>query len=344
MKRPALIVAAAGALLCTLPALAQNLGAVKPEDRNAAIKYSWAYFGIPDELTKRVGEVDWSKVGFSKDAESQPKEYQDAVAAIGGGEASIQMLVVASRLRRCDNEIEYEKGIGALLPHLTKARTAARVLRLDARRTLIAGDADASAERLAAIVRMGKHTTGDQTMISSLVGAAMVRTATEEVAAQLESGLLTPEARATLLKAFRGLDASDPFFMKGAIRGERLIFLDWIKREFAGADAGKRFMEIGAMMGTGGPKEAEAARTISAMNGDQLALSVDLLTPYYDQVLEAWDKPDGAARLGDLERRVKAGEFGPLGYILAPSMSKGRDSSLKIQAEVEGIIDRLSAE
>jgi len=345
VTRTALILAAAGSLLCTLGAPAQDFGpVVPPQDRNAALKYAYAYISFPEDLNKLVADVDMSKVGFDKNPERQPKEYRDALEALSKGQETINLLIKASKLKKNDNEIEYESGIWALLPHLAKARSASRLLRLDARARLIQGDPNASAERLATIVRMADHLKTDRTLISSLVAAAMTSLAAQETTAQLDSGLLTPPARATILAAFRALDPVDPFSMKGAVRGERVIFLDWVKRTYTGPDAGKRLVADGVLSVIGEDANSDGTKAIAAMSGAELAAEVDRLSPYYDRILAAWDQPDVADRLAALESAISAGEFGTLAKYFAPAMSKARQSSARIQDEVRGITKRLAAE
>jgi hypothetical protein len=339
VRRAALIIAAAGFLLAPMnAAVAQS---VRPEDRNAAIKYSWAFFTLPQELLNKVGEVgmDLSDTMFEKEAGKQPKDFVEAAKELEPYSISIQQLIDASKLRRCDHEIEYEKGIAALLPHLGKMRQAVRVLRFDARRLIIEGDAAAAAERIATMVRMARHLRSDRTLISSLVAAAITNTAAVEAEAELESGLLSAEARRTILAAFQELDAVDPFAMKEAVRGEQAMTLNWIKATFDGEDAGRRLLAMAVFDDPG----AKASLMIGSMNGTQLSAAVDLMSPYYDQVLAVWDQEDSVAQLQKLGERVKGGEFGPVGQVLAPALDNAKKSSLRIEGIVRRVVEKLGA-
>jgi hypothetical protein len=218
-------------------------------------------------------------------------------------------------------------------------RQAVRVLRFDARRLIIEGDAAAAAERIATMVRMARHLRSDRTLISSLVAAAITNTAAVEAEAELESGLLSAEARRTILAAFQELDAVDPFAMKEAVRGEQAMTLNWIKATFDGEDAGRRLLAMAVFDDPG----AKASLMIGSMNGTQLSAAVDLMSPYYDQVLAVWDQEDSVAQLQKLGERVKGGEFGPVGQVLAPALDNAKKSSLRIEGIVRRVVEKLDA-
>lgn len=314
---------------------------VKPADRNAALKYAAVFYSTGPEVNQKISDTDVSKAGF--DAAAAPAEFTAAAAEVKTYQANIQTLIDASKLRRCDFEIEYERGIGATLPHLSKVRSAARMLRVDARRLAMAGDAAGSAERLATIVRMANHTAGDDILISSLVAAAMINLAIEEGQAQFQAGKLTPATAAPLVEALKALNPGDPFHTKDAMRGEQRITLGWVKQSFHGDDAGRQLTQNEAVVATQlAGENAEAARTIAAMNQAQLYAAVDLLSPYYDLVIAAWDKPDSVAQLEALGRRVSNGEFGPLGQVFAPAVSRARQSSLRGEERIREFIAAAS--
>jgi hypothetical protein len=328
-----------------LSPLARAQEMVKPENRNAALRYATiAYSGDRDLFTK-TGDVDMSKVGF--DAASLPADFQAACAALKAeGSGTVGQLLEATRLSKCDFEIAWEKGVMVLLPHLGKLRADARLLRVDARRLEIAGDSEGAAERLAALIRMSKHAAGDDILISSLVGVAICNLAIEETDAALAAGKLTPAGAHAILAALDTLDHTDPFHMKGALRGEQRWSLQWVKANFHGADAGKQLVATGVLtMDEGGVSHevSDAARAIGLMNEAQLDAAVDLASPYYDKAIAAWDAPDAPAQLEALAQRVTNGEFGPIGRIFTPAISKCRESATKADARIASIRAKLIA-
>src|SRR5262245_10487714 len=160
---------AAGLLLAPL-ADAQT---VKPENRNAALQYATVFYTANPDMMKKAEEVDIAQVGFDK--AKAPAVFLEASELIAkNGDQAVTGLLEASRLSKCDFELAMEKGIMVLMPHLGKMRGAVRLLRVDARRHLLDGDPTGAAERLGAMVRMGRHATNDHILISALVGAAIV--------------------------------------------------------------------------------------------------------------------------------------------------------------------------
>jgi hypothetical protein len=291
-----------------------------------------------------------SKVGF--DSAALPADFKAAAEAIkSDGSDTVGQLIEASKLRKCDFEIAWEQGVAVLLPHLGSMRSDARLLRVNARRLEIAGDADAAAERLAAMIRMARHASNDDILISSLVGAAICSLAIDETEAALSAAKLTPSARQTILAAISTLDRDDPFAMKPAIRGEQRSTLGWIKTTFRGPDAGKKLVATGYLE-LSEPSNAPAAKSsqiraaiqaIGQMNEKQLDAAVDLASPYYDQALAAWDKPDAVEQLKALGERIEKGEFGPIGQVFAPAASKARQSALKSENRIAAIKQKLAA-
>jgi hypothetical protein len=336
MKTRALILAAG--LLLTPMAIAQT---VRPEDRNAAIKYAAVFITQAPDVLEATGALDMSTVGF--DREKLPADAVKVFKLLEDtGQDSIGRLIEATRLAKCDWELPMEEGWYVLLPHLSKMRASARLLRADARRLAINGDAAASVERLAAMVRMAQHSARDHVLISSLVAAAIANIAAEEAEAQVDAGTLPAANRAALAAAFRPVLEEDAFRMKQAIRGEHRISLEWVKTKFRDDRAGQAFAEEMAGMQGSAPMP-ESTKSIPAMNGTQLAAAVDLLSPYYVQAIDAWDKPDAAERLELLTHRVEGGEFGPIGELLAPSLNKAKQSEQRVLGRVKAAIEKLEA-
>jgi hypothetical protein len=190
---------------------------------------------------------------------------------------------------------------------------------------------------------MGAHATKDHLLISSLVGVAIANAAADEAEAELGSGLLTGGAKESIAAGFKPLTGNDPFAVKAAIRSEQKVFTGWIMERYRGADAGKRAAaELLGMMEGGGP--SDAGKAIAPMNEQQLHAALELVNPYYELALAAWDAPDASERLKKLGERVEAGEFGPMAKILAPSLARARENDRKASERVATVVKRLASE
>lgn len=346
-------------------------------NRNAALVYSTIFYTTPPDLLAKANEVDWTKVGF--DAASLPADFVAACEAVkADSNDTVGRLIEATKLTRCDFEVPMEEGPWVQLPQLGKMRGAARLLRLDARRLAIAGQPEAAAERLAALIRLSRHSAEPPLFISSLVGVAICGLAVHEAEDALGAGKLNPAAQRTIAAALDTLDAKDPFSFKESIRSEQRWMLDWITSNFHGPDAGKKlnagqFMMAGAVLeapakpapgGTQSPAtspppppqpppkapapplpspEQTAVAAIDQMNETQLAEAVKRARQYYDLMIEAWDKPDAMEQLKSIQQRGSNGEFGPVAAVFGAAAAKAKEGDARIQAQIAALRQKLAA-
>lgn len=309
---------------------------VPPADRNGALKYWAAFIGIDRALADRIRDVDWKAVGSAATPEALPESFRAASEAIP--EWVVNFLLHASSHERCDFEVEYEKGIQALMPHLGPARNSGRLLKVDARAKLAAGNVQGAADRIAAMYRLSEHVSRDRILISSLVSMAIAAGANEEVTALVASGRLTGEARDTIAGAISRFDQADPFGTRRSVGGEREITVNWIRTNFTGPHAGKNLMDqYGAALQGDRPG---VGRVISAMDERRLAEALDQLSTYYDAGLAAWDRPDAVAHLDTLAEQAAA-KFGPLADMIAPALGRARRSDFEAQAALQAAGDAL---
>ena len=342
MKTLALIVAAG--LAVALPALApaaaplagevQPLFRVKPEDRNAALKYWEASASLSSDVLTKVGEIDYTDVGTTAESAARIDSFQAAVKAASGfgtGE-----WVHATTYAKCDFEVRYEEGIMAMLPHLGKLRGGARFLRFEARRAIIDGRIDDAARYLVAIIRMGNHACGDGFLISSLVGNAIASLGMSEMKVLAESGKLTEEARAELRNALDGIDKEDPMRIRAAIVGEQTVMLEWIRNSFTGQDAGARLAEVVfQFQGAEGPLYQVHRAIVEKLDEKGVARELEQTEKGYQAMLDAWDAPDPVKACEEVAARMQKEEFGPLAAELCPAVSKARAAAERFEREVK---------
>ena len=149
----------------------------------------------------------------------------------------IRALMAAANNPHCDWQIDYDAGFDAVLPHLSKMRTTARLFREDARRLSAAGDTDEAVQRVVAAFNLAEQTAGDRVIISPLVGMAIAALATTETDALIAAGDLTADQRDQILATMAVIDQHDPFALADAIAHERDMMTTWVKREFTGDGA-----------------------------------------------------------------------------------------------------------
>jgi hypothetical protein len=283
---------------------------------------------------------------------------EQAAQELDNAQKLIEQLVWASRLDRCDFGLMYQEGWSVLLPHLGKMRSASRILRSDAWRKLDAGEADAAADRLAAIYDMSRQVSRDRVLISSLVGMAMAAHAHVLTNRALEERSLTDAGRDALIAALERFEPDDPFNARECVKMEGVVSLGWLAKEFGdGPDAGARFLNLTPGMGAvlepaptnGAPSDAVAhdpsaiENRIRHLDGAGLVAEARRLTPLYEQAVAAWELPDASDRLNALSALVEVGAFGDLGSIFAPALGHVHATDTKAQRELAETLTALQA-
>lgn len=312
---------------------------VAPEHRNAAIKYLTLAMEMPRELNEKVSEVNYDTCGVTLESIKNDPAAAAALAALESYD--VTPWVKASSLAKYDLELATEEGFNLPLPHLGKMRSAARLVRWSARVAAAQGQPEQAAERLAALTRMSRHVTQDRILISSLLGVAMSAIAFDEMRTLAASGTLTQPAREGLVKALESLDATDPFLVRAALRGERDLAGQSLRFQFAGPDAGSKFVEL--MMPAADQDDATRlrAKIISAWDGERLSVESRRLDVAYDAMEAAWDSSDPQSAIEQFETRVGADEFGPLAAIMTPSTSRVFAASDRSKKDLEATLAAL---
>jgi len=329
----AVLIAVAGlALASPAPALASGdlfQGASPPPaipgKNNAALLYYQAWQSIDDQVRGQMntGEAD--------------------DATLIKHQSYIESLLRAAETRDCDWGLRYEEGIELLLPHLGALRGTARTFKGDAERLFDATDEEShrqATRRIAALYPMAMHIRGDRILISSLVSQAIAALGNSKVEELLVEGKLSASNAQTILNAMRELPKEDAFGLLDSIRGERDIFIDWIRATFKGDKAGADFV---ARMGSSVEAGNLAASQLATMNEKQLGEQIDKALPYYDLVIKAWNQPDGLAKIDELENGIKSGEYGALATIILPTFRVAHISNTRISGETARTLKMLEA-
>lgn len=326
--------AIATALLAGADADAQPLTPDAPivgADQNAALRYWRAYSLMDDDLNRLVGEVSES---LSAPSFNPTPELRKAV---GESEGVIEQLIRGSALPACDFGVDRELGIEALLPHLQPMRYFGRLLLIDARLRLEAGDEAGAAERIGASFRMAEHAAQDGFVISSLVGVAMWNQSRLVTERSLDSGALGAESRAVIRRALDAYPAGDPFHAVAAQRAESEMILGWLRATIRETGGGE-----GLRAALGGQDTGFDFTALDALDETALQSHVDLMRAAYDQVVAAWGSPDPQGALNKVNEEVRAGAFGELARLLLPSLGRYHQSVQKAQADFAAFKELLA--
>ncbi len=296
---------------------------------NAALAYWRAWSAMPPELHKRVVDTFNGRDLAWSPGEVLSGELEDARGAIESAQR-------AAGIVACDWGVDQTLGVERELPHLEKLRETSRLFVSDCRRLLGAGRLDEAVDRCEALLRMSLHTRSDLGAQSSAVGQGFALMACDEVTRFMEHAPLTDAHRQRLAAGLRALDAEDPFGFGEAIAFEGALLRRYVERRFTGERAGSGFFMA---IQRGGEPDA-VVRELSAMNGEALLKAVDRAVVYFESVGAAWG--EGPARLGELQKKVIAGEYAPLGILVCPGYAGACEVSAGARTRIREAIGLLA--
>lgn len=194
---------------------------------NAALQY-WQAFALMPSLDKNQEKrlEDWNKVPLDG----------ATLELIATFEESRLYLLRGAKLRNCDWGLDYEDGMGLLLPYLAKARDVARLAALHARHEIEQGHVEAGAEDATAILALARHVGSDPIVISILVRYMIEATAIDLVASSLpELQTLAPE----IVSAYEALPAGATF-QSAYLTMEKEHTIRWLVKKLRDAEARKK--------------------------------------------------------------------------------------------------------
>jgi hypothetical protein len=277
---PLLVTLGAVALASARPPAQPDLAA------NASLKYWQAFAQLPprdDAQQKRL--ADW-----------RTTPLDDAARKLAGeSDKSFLYLRRGAALPRCDWSLDYEDGVGLLLPHLDKARTLTLFACLRARIALDDGRPADGLDDVLAAIRLGRH-VADPIMVCLLVDLSIESNAADALA------LLLPKLDGHALK--RVADQLDALpaaaTLDQTLVTEREHFVGWgIRRlkDLERAGGGGMRAKVRALLGSEDANDiislvddASAARLIHALEALQPFLEEQrrLVALPRDQFLAQW--------------------------------------------------------
>lgn len=200
-----------------------------PRNWNAAVNY-WQAFGLMPEWTEDEKKVRESlPEDFSVSLPAGVKELTERSGA------ALKALEPATRLEKCDWQLDIAQGPMLVLPHVQKARELARQSDLRARYRFSQGDSAGAIDDIRASLGLSRAIGKDQLLISMLVQIAIDRESMNLAAAFLPQ--LSETERKQLLDVCQQSRAGTA--LVDSLRMEKKVFGGWLKAEFEKATAGK---------------------------------------------------------------------------------------------------------
>lgn len=308
--RPRFLAVAVLGLAAGAPAAAQPPAAAADPAANAAIKY-WQAFGLLPALDK-----DQEKILREWDTAPLDAAALKLIEQAGPG---LQYLHRGARLRRCDWALDYEDGIGLLIPHLAKARTLAGLAALRARHEFARGNAEAGWDDVTALFTLARHVETDPIMIDQMVGFSIESMAIQAAAPNL------PDSKAALAEVAAALDRLPPATpFAEMLRAEKRTTSDWLIRQLRAAEAKKPGSWRGQWEALFGPPERGAPHPMvpAVASLDEAVTMLQGLPALYDEAGRLTELPwtEFAPRYAAFIRAAQAAN--PAAAAVFPAMEK----------------------
>ncbi|GEM_PF-1390845 len=335
--------------LCTLAA-AEDW--TPPENKNAALVY-WRAFnllvgGPSDEKTETlIRQVCTLEAPWDESLSAIVDQNRNAVLAMHRG----------SKLADCSFGLDYEDGAAMMLPHLTKARTLARMNVLYARRLLTQGLTAEAVDALLCGVRFSDHLWRDGTLINGLVAKAIFSMQVRLLIQVVGEGKLDDAMLGRIDEAMRKLPPY-AFDWGAVLLSEKACFaIEW-ERILSAADpksildAGGMFQEYGSMeelaSGKGSEEAQEKFRKEWGMEPTDLAdpekvrACVQKSREDYHTVIAGMGAAmrgsyvEAAPKIAEIEGRQES--LGAIAKMMIPALGRTNEQRAQVEAERAGLI------
>jgi hypothetical protein len=295
MPRVVISLLLVGGAIWMAPLAAQPRAGTADLAANAALKYWQAFAHLPprnDEQQRRIG--DWRATPLDAQARRLVEDSQNSFLYLRRGAA----------LSRCDWSLNYEDGIGLLLPHLDRSRTLTLLACLRARLALADGHPADALDDVLAIFALGRH-VADPIMVCLLVDYSLEQNAIDAVA------IMLPKLDAAALR--RVAERLDALPTAGTLEQtlvtERDYFSSWAIRwlreqEQSGGDLRAKVKSLMA----GSESEDEILRLVDDKSAKRLIQALEELGPLYDEQrrLVSMPREQFLAQWPELEKRQSA--------------------------------------
>jgi hypothetical protein len=264
-------------MICRIGSAADSPDQKSDLAANAALQYWHAFAQLPtlDKDTEPL-TTQWSTARLDNPAVAK---------LIANSRATVMFLNRAAKLNRCDWGLDYNDGVGLLLPQLSRSRDAARLAALHAREAFERGDAKTGWTDTLTIMHLGRHISSDPVMISLLVGANLESMAIDAVAPYLLDAHLSAAQTAADLA---NLPKTPPF--TATLATEKRFMAEWIIRKLREEESRQpgAWKDFWKALFTGTQEEQNPPQANSA---EEAARMVEGVLPLYDELARFMNMP-----------------------------------------------------
>src|SRR5262245_40382891 len=223
--KTAIAATTAAVLLIALAAQSQDRSTEPSSSGNAALRY-WMAFAQMQEAPAAADGALAAALASTESGET-PWDEPRLGPLLDANRGALDTLLRASRVERCDWDLEYALGPSAPIAHLAKARALARLNTLAGLRLSAHGDLSRAVDHWVAGVRFSRQIADGGTLISTLTAWSTRRSTLGAVERTAAAGTLDAAGRQRLSDAIRALPQTG-FDWSMAIRDEGRVLDVWI--------------------------------------------------------------------------------------------------------------------
>lgn len=297
-------------------AVAHAAAAAAPDQKselatNAALQYWQAFSQMPT-----LGKDERMLLGPATNESLHKPEVEKLVTS---SQMSLKYLHRGVKKPACDWGLDYNDGLGLLLPHLAKGRDLALLAALHAQYEYQRGNKQALHDDAFAILTIGRHIGRDPIMI-----CLMTRYATEDIAIDLLAPYI-PEIKASHERSVAMFEALPPApSMSDCMRVEQKYFLAWMIKRLKDAERDKPGAWQSEWKSFFPPSETEPVlQAVGKVRTFEQAIEqTEPLLPLYDDLQRIIDLPKDEFEIQYPAFKRKAAETSPLAELILPAVDK----------------------
>ena len=260
------------ALVVLSASVARSQAKYPPQTRNAALRYWLAFAEMQDPPADKATQdlLEKTSAGNSAWDESKLGPILDA------NDGAIRTMQRATKLPECDWGLEYDRGVRAALPNLSRARVMAKLNQLAGMREMAKGDFQAAVTTWVAGVRFSQHLATGGPLIFALVAKSALLPNLRILTSEIQKGRLSDGQKKQVFTGLKGL--REDGFNWGAAWGLEELTLEQFLAELRSAPNPRTAYEsvMGEPMpsGAGVPTLEDAEKFRKYMVSVQTALNL----------------------------------------------------------------------
>lgn len=296
-----------------------------PETKNAALRYWLAFAEMQDPPADKTtmvliektsaGEAAWDEARFGP--------------ILDANREAIHTMQRATKLPECDWGVEYDRGVRAALPYVSKARVMARLNQLAGVRAMAKGDSHDAVDAWLAGVRFSQHLANVGPLIFVLVAKSALLPNLRALATAAAQGRLSDTQKKQVSAALKELRQDG--FDWGAAWGLEELTLQQFLRELRSSTNPSAVYE--SLMGEPMPGGAEVASLEDT----------GLFRKYMSSVQVELNLPPDATKAGLLTLETQKRALPDLMQRIIPSAQKVNDARLETLAARKELLETLAA-